>query len=330
MPDSKLINTPKQKWILTKIFGFYPLHLVTLLLFSPIFLYADISYNGVPTTIFHGILSLTMTQAWFPMHAEVWNAPTWFLSALAFCMALFPYCLPSIIALDKAALAKTAWWVWIIYLLPKIGYLYDFNAWKIVEGVTAPKAHPNLAIFNSLRFSPVNAVAEVLLGVLACRIVMLDNDEKPHRTNALSTFVPLALMLGLMGLRANDTIIMSDMVMRGFLFIPLFLRFLMAMHRNTVKKVPDPILSVLNNRFLIALGGLSFPIFIVHGPVGQLFFKKIIAKQIWGNVLMGPESFAAYMATTIGLAWILQKTFLSSSAVQSWSKNSVEKLSKWF
>lgn len=330
MPDSKLINTPKQKWILTKIFGFYPLHLVTLLLFSPIFLYADISYNGVPTTIFHGILSLTMTQAWFPMHAEVWNAPTWFLSALAFCMALFPYCLPSIIALDKAALAKTAWWVWIIYLLPKIGYLYDFNAWKIVEGVTAPKAHPNLAIFNSLRFSPVNAVAEVLLGVLACRIVMLDNDEKPHRTNALSTFVPLALMLGLMGLRANDTIIMSDMVMRGFLFIPLFLRFLMAMHRNTVKKVPDPILSVLNNRFLIALGGLSFPIFIVHGPVGQLFFKKIIAKQIWGKVLMGPESFAAYMATTIGLAWILQKTFLSSSAVQSWSKNSVEKLSKWF
>lgn len=30
-------------------------------------------------------------QAWFPAHAEIWNAPTWFLSALTFAMIVLPH-----------------------------------------------------------------------------------------------------------------------------------------------------------------------------------------------------------------------------------------------
>ena len=30
-------------------------------------------------------------QAWFPAHAEIWNAPTWFLSALTFAMVVLPH-----------------------------------------------------------------------------------------------------------------------------------------------------------------------------------------------------------------------------------------------
>ena len=90
------LNTPKQKWILSKIFGYFPLRLVTLLLFSPVFLYSDVHYSGWLTAAFHGSLSVTMTQSWFPMHAEFWIAPTWFLSSLSFITALSPYCLPAV------------------------------------------------------------------------------------------------------------------------------------------------------------------------------------------------------------------------------------------
>ena len=53
--------SPSPQWILSRIFGYYPLHLLVLLLFSPMFLYADVSYNGWLIAFWHGILSLTMT-----------------------------------------------------------------------------------------------------------------------------------------------------------------------------------------------------------------------------------------------------------------------------
>lgn len=325
---------PKQKWILSKLFGYFPLHLVTLLLFSPVFLYSDVYYNGWPTAILHGLMSVTLTQAWAPGHAEIWNAPTWFLSALTFAMATLPYCLPAIAGLNVAQLVKTGWWVFVAYLLPKLGYAYDLNTWTMAEGITAPKMHPNLGVFNDLRFSPLNAVAEVLLGVICCRIVMLDGAEgskdiSARKTNALSTAVPLVAMVGLMVARAVGKLDISDMLFRSILYVPLFLRFLMAVHRNTVKSVKDPLLAILSNKVLVTLGNLAFPIFIVHGPIGQIFFKKLIANKLWGRVLAGPENFALYLATTFVTAWVLKKAVLENTAVNNWSKNTVDKLSSW-
>jgi peptidoglycan/LPS O-acetylase OafA/YrhL len=43
-------------------------------------------------------------QAWFPAHAEIWNAPTWFLSALTFAMLVLPHVLPAIAAMRKKGL----------------------------------------------------------------------------------------------------------------------------------------------------------------------------------------------------------------------------------
>ena len=39
----KLTDTPAQKWTLQRIFGFYPLHLLVLVLFSPMFIFADVT-----------------------------------------------------------------------------------------------------------------------------------------------------------------------------------------------------------------------------------------------------------------------------------------------
>jgi peptidoglycan/LPS O-acetylase OafA/YrhL len=327
----KLLGTPKQEWIVARIFGYYPLHLFVLLLFSPIFLYADLTYNGIWKTTANAAMAVTLTQAWFPQHAEVWNAPTWFLSSLNFATALLPFALPPLAKLNKKQLRKTTLWIWLVYLLPKLGYLYDLNAWGIFEGVVNPKAHPNLALFNMQRFNPVFCAMEVLLGAAACRSVMMDDaqGETGPTTNAFSTFGPLLSILGMMALRAVGTMECSDMLFRSVFFVPLFLRLLMSVHRNTVSKAFDPLVGLLSNPILVWLGNLSFPIFIVHGPLGQVFYKKIIATKLFGQVLAGPMYFAIYLATTFVSALALQKFFLQNKTVGKWSKNAVDSLSSW-
>ena len=331
--SSKLLETPKQTWILQRIFGYLPLHLAALVLFSPVFLYADVKYNGWLVSAMNGLMSVTLTQAWFPQHAEVWNAPTWFLSALTFATAVLPFALPSLAQMGKVQLRNATMWMWLAYFLPKLGYLHDLNAWSIFEGVGNPKNHPNLAIFNMQRFSPVFCVMEVLLGAAACRLVMLDDadGEAPApKTNSMSTFGPLALLAGTIVGRGFGWIPeMSDMLYRSVIFLPLFLRFMMSAHRNTVSRAWDPVVSFLSHPALVALGNLSFPIFIVHGPIGQIFYKKIIATQLFGKVMVGPVNFGFYLMSVVAAAYVLQKAVLQNKTVGDWSQKTVEKWSTW-
>lgn len=332
-PSPKLLSTPKPLWILQRVFGYFPLHLLVLLLFSPMFLYPDVLYNGWLVALWHGFLSVTMTAAWFPMHAEIWNAPTWFLSALTFATAVLPFSLPFVAKQTKPQLRRTFAFLFLVGLLPKLGYCYDHNAWGLLEGALAPKFIPNLAIFNTQRFSPFYATIEVLLGAVSCRLVMLDGAEgesEAPKVNALSTLLPILGMVAVVLLRATGVLALSDLLTRALIFMPLFLRFMMSAHRASVEpKVTDPLVKLLSSSLLVTLGGLAFPIFVVHGPLGQLFYKKIIASQIFGgplNVVAGPWFFYVYLGVVLASAWILQKTFLSNKKVGSMSNDAVNKL----
>jgi peptidoglycan/LPS O-acetylase OafA/YrhL len=332
--SAKLIDTPSQKWWLGKVMAFYPMHWLVLLLFSPMFLYSDVTVKGWPTAAINGLLSFTLTQAWMPMHAEVWNAPTWFLSSLAFSMAVMPFALPKIAAMDKKSLRKTTGWLWFVKLLPVLGYVLDHNIW-LVEGMTPPKRHPALAVFNAQRFHPVFTVAEILMGATMCRLAMLDggaddDKDKAPKTNWLSTTLPLAGCLGIMAARATGLVPeCSDLLVRSLIFTPLFLKFVLGSHRNTVAQVWDPVSSLLSHKALVWLGGLSFPIFVVHGPLGQVFYKKLIATKLWGGVLWGPQYFALYLASVFVSAILLQTFFLQNKAVGAWSQKQVEQLASW-
>mmetsp|Transcript_56975 Transcript_56975/g.133266 ORF Transcript_56975/g.133266 Transcript_56975/m.133266 type:complete len:524 (-) Transcript_56975:239-1810(-) len=332
----KLLSTPAPKWILQRVFGYFPLHLLVLLIFSPMFLFSDVSYSGWPTALWHGFLSAGMLQAWFPMHAEVWNAPTWFLSALTFATAMLPFALPILAKQSKAELRRTGLFIFLVGLLPKLGYCYDHQAWGMLEGATSPKAFPNFAMFNMQRFNPFFAVIEVLLGAVACRLVMLDGadgEEKAPKTSIVNTGLPLLAMVGVIILRALGVMELSDLLTRAVIFIPLFLYFLMSAHRaSVVPKVTDGIVKALSSKPLVTLGNLAFPIFVVHGPLGQLFYKKIVATKIFGGTmlaLVGPQFFYAYLGIVLVSAWILQKTFLTNKQVGAMSKDAVEKASSW-
>jgi peptidoglycan/LPS O-acetylase OafA/YrhL len=91
----------------------------------------------------------------------------------------------------------------------------------------------------------------------------------------------------------------------------------------------DGLTKILSSKPLVYLGGLSFPIFIVHGPIGQVFYKKLIAKKLWGGVLFGPEYFLLYCAVVLGSAFLLNKLVLESPTVTKWSQRRVEQFSSW-
>jgi peptidoglycan/LPS O-acetylase OafA/YrhL len=331
---------PAPAWILSRVFGYFPLHVIVLALFSPIFLYADVTYNGWFTSMLNGLLSVTMTQAWFPMHAEIWNAPTWFLSALTFATATMPFALPSLATMTPPQLRKTMLYLTGASLLPKLGYSYDHNVWGVLEGSMAPKAFPNLAIFNNQRFNPFFATVEVLLGAAACRLVMLDgvdDKEKTPQTSLLSTLGPLVGMVTVIVLRAMEILKLNDMLTRTLIFLPLFLQFMMAAHRVAVAEANDPnkskdmIVSFLSSKYLTTLGNLAFPIFLVHGPIGQIFYKKIIAKKLFGgtlNTLYGANFFYVYLAAVVGTAAILKKLVLDNATIGSFSKKTAAAWSK--
>lgn len=313
--------------IVPRVMGYWPLHFVVLLLFSPMFIYADNLYNGPLTTAAHALMAVTMTQAWFPMHAEIWNAPTWFLGALTFATVLQPYFLPALANQNKAELRRTGLWLTLFSLLPKLGYCYDCDAWRLLEGAMAPKAFSNLAAFNFNRFNPCFAVIEVMLGIVACRLVMLDGTggEKEKKPGPLGTFLPLLGMVGIILLRASGSIALSDMLVRPLIFMPLFLLFLMGLHRaSIVEKITDPLAKFMAWKPLTWLGGLSFPIFVVHGPLGQLFYKKAIATKIFGGTMFqmyGANFFPVYLLAVGVSAWLLNKFFMQNKAIGGLNKS---------
>eukprot|EP00958_Prasinococcus_capsulatus_P022561 scaffold3183_cov381-Prasinococcus_capsulatus_cf.AAC.12 len=59
---------PEIGYIISRIAGYLPLYLLAQVVFAPVFLYADVFYNGVPTALFHGLITTTLSQVGGLMH----------------------------------------------------------------------------------------------------------------------------------------------------------------------------------------------------------------------------------------------------------------------
>jgi len=317
----------KSQYIVGRIMGYYPLFFIVQVLFAPMFAFVDNLYSGPMVAAWHGFLSTTLLQAWFPMHAEIWNAPTWFLSALTFAMIVMAYAIGPMAKMGKASLKKCIAVLTGTSLVTKLAYSYDLNVWSIMEGVA--RSHPSMPFWNITRFSPFFAVIEVLIGVAACRLVMLDgvegdteNEKKPA-----SPVVPVVGMLALLVARGLGYIPLNDPLIRVLIFLPLFTLFLMRTHRETVYAPGTGLSAILAWKPLVYLGTISFPIYVLHGPIGQLFYKKAIAMKVFGKVMTAyPKFFFAYVAIVMVAAVFTHEVILKNSKVQELSKNATKAL----
>ena len=312
---------PAGAYTVARVAGFYPLYALVQLLFGAMFVYADNFYNGPLATAAHFLMTASLTQAWFPAHAEVWNAPTWFLSALTFAMLVLPHVLPAIAAMRAKGLRALLASLTAVSVIAKVAYSYDLGLWTALEGVMAAKAHPNLLLWNVTRFHPFYALLEVLMGVVACRMVMVqdvDDEGRPKpgadASQIGSAVLPAVGLVALTVARAAGWFPLNDPLTRGLLFVPLFTLLLQRLHRITLAGATG-LTRVLGHPVLVYLGTISFPIFVVHGALGQLFYKKIIATKVWGAV-MPPSFFPAYCAIVLVAAAALHHLFIENKTVQ--------------
>lgn len=322
---------PAHKYIIGRIFGYYPLYFFVQLLFGAMFVYADNLYNGPIATMWHAFLTFTLSQAWFPAHAELWNAPTWFLSALTFAMVVVPFALPTIATWTKRNLKLAFGVLTGLSLVAKLAYSYDLGVWTILEGMTLPKLHPNLMFWNITRFHPFYALLEVLMGVVACRLVMLDGvdgDTEDKKPPASAAVVALG-MVGVLVARTFSWLSLNDPLTRVLIFLPLFTIFLMRVHRQTVYNGGKGFAGLMAAKPLVYLGNISFPIYIIHGPLGQLFYKKAVATKVFGFVFTKyPWFFGCYALITLVCAMALHHGFVMNPTVQTWTKSVMDKVAK--
>lgn len=308
--QAKLANPELFFW--QKVMSYYPLHFLVSTVFSPMFVLTDIwMKNSRLTTAFHGLLNYTLLQAWFPSEAEIWNPPTWFLSALTFANAALPtVVLPQVSRLSKDGLHKLCCTLGVVSLLQKLSYS---QAWQFTCRGAYKDRTLTPHLWNTTRFHPFWALVEMTMGITAVRDVMLDDDDerKKARKNPLPFFIAGYASLALRLTRLN----LNDALIRGLFFVPLYVKFLKALHRDCLSDQPYAITRFFGSSLITWLGSLAFPMFLVHGPVGQIFYKKAVANRLWGRV-MPKEFFPVYLLTVLVFGHLLNEAFLKNKHVQ--------------
>ena len=354
--------SPAPAFIASRVMGYYPLYFLAQCIFGWVFAYADNLYNGPVATAGHALITFTLTQAWFPAHAELWNAPTWFLSALTFATVALPFSLPAIAKWRARGLRVAMGVLFLVSLLMKLAYSYDTGSWGFMEGMMAPKTHPNWMFWNATRFSPFAALIDVLIGCVACRMVTVreclpsedpDFEQEQLRgvgvllggapgTRAASPAVPLVGMLLVITARAFGWLAVNDALTRTLLFVPLFTSFVMRVHQQTVyadlpaaeagTKGYNSFSKLLGAKPLVYLGAISFPIYILHGPIGQIFYKRAVAAKLWNGVVFTeyPEFFPAYLLLVLLAAVATHEGFMKNKKIQTWFQEKGQEIAKNF
>lgn len=153
------------------------------------------------------------------------------------------------------------------------------------------------------------------MGIAAARDVMLDtNEDRKTPPNPLPYFIASysSLLLRLTPYDFNDAIV------RGLVFVPLFTKFLTEMHRDCLTDKPSGITRFFGSPTMSWLGSLAFPMFILHGPIGQVFYKKVVARKLWGAPK--PTSFfPIYLMICVACAHLLNEGFVKNKAVGRFS-----------
>lgn len=321
--DAKKLAKP-ELYFWQKVMSYYPLHFVVSTAFAPMFVMVDRWMKNSPrTTCFHAFLNYSLLQAWFPSAAEIWNPPTWFLSALTFANVMMPsMLLPAVSRLSKQGVTKLLYGLLGMSFLQKLSYSQSWQFTCRGNYVCKPSMP---ALWNITRFHPVWALIEVVMGVCACRTVMLDTtEEKKQRvTNPIWFFLASYATLALRITKFN----LNDALIRSSLFIPLYLKFLTTMHRDCVSDEPRAITRFFGSKLMTSLGSMAFPMFILHGPIGQLFYKKRVAQKLWGRV-MPKAFFPVYLSIVMAGAYLMNEGFVKNKAVQRFSAKIAEFLAR--
>lgn len=280
------------KFFLKRLARVYPVYLFVLLIFTPMFVYIEIYYqNTIGDILIHIILLLTMTQAWIPNYGTLWNGPTWFLSSIALSWVLFPYINNKFRKLSSGKILCCLILCYFTLLGIRVFYSYLSN-WNYAEGMLNEERIP---WFNFFRFFPPFNFLEVLFGMLAARFFILFRDRFSNLFLSLGSISSIGLLAVLF---ARVYFPINDLFVRSLIILPIFTLILFGLSTGR-----GWLNYLLSRRWIVFLGKMSFSIFVLHGALGQLFYKRVV-KEYTGL----PEiSYLYYLIVLFIFSYILYK-----------------------
>ncbi len=150
--------------------------------------------------------------------------------------------------------------------------------------------------FNFVRFNPVFNFLEFLMGMATARLMMTSHSS----ARSYYPGIVLVLLLTVMALRIHYTV--NDMIVRSAIFIPLFLVFLTHLHKSDGRLV-----KILSHPILVYLGDISFSIYIVHGAIGQLFYKRAVSSLFFSEPVNIFVYYVAVFLAAMALYHLVEK-----------------------
>jgi peptidoglycan/LPS O-acetylase OafA/YrhL len=243
------------------------------------FYYIEKSAGVSPIEILgHALIVFSLLQAWNPQWGLLWNSPTWFLSAWLFANALFPKSFLILKKLPQKRLFFSLFSIFTFLLIVRIYYSTKVG----FCGLEELRKDLNWNTFNLHRFSPILNSLEFIAGIIVG--ILFTRDSAAPRLASFYSYAFGVLLVSVIVLRLWFPL--NDLLSRT-VFIPLFLAWIY--YLSFEKGILS---SILKTRALVYLGNISFSIYIVHGALGQLFYKRVV--RAW----LGHEapSFFLYLA----------------------------------
>lgn len=288
--DSGFINT--RLFLKKRLMRVYPTYFLTLLVFSPMFIYVELFYQkSLSELLLQIFLVLTMTQSWIPEYGTIWNGPTWFLSSIVLSWLLFPTvnrALKTLKMRNSVLLLALTFFASLV-----IRCIYSsMTSWNMAEGMLAENRLP---WFNFFRFFPPFNFLEFLMGVLAGHIYL----SVKSQGRVLSASLEVIFTLGFVALLLfRPFIAMNDLLIRTILMLPVFTGLIISLsfQRGVFSKL-------MGMKLFVFCGELSFSIYILHGALGQLFYKKAVVNYL--DIPFIP--YGLFLLVLFILAWLMFK-----------------------
>jgi peptidoglycan/LPS O-acetylase OafA/YrhL len=265
----------RTRFLLARIARIYPSYLAALLLYAPVAV--DEWFGGAPPIplppamgfALTALLAATLSQAWLPWTARLWNAPGWATSTIFFGYALFPALTGALGRVRGRRLLAIAAGAWLGGLVPAALYV------ALAPDGTGASTGTQGALIDLLKHHPVARVGEFFTG--AALGLWWVRGGRRLRVPGWATGGAAVAALTLATL--SPPLLPYAFVHNGLLS-PLLAVLLVGLASGE-----GALARALSARPLVTLGGAGFAFYVLQWPVW--FVAERIARPLGVDTLSG-------------------------------------------
>ena len=284
-PPARLRGTRRAFWQ-ARFARVYPVYLLAYLASALPFAW---QHDPRTSPLSTGLAALTLTQAWLPQAASVWNPPGWSLSVEALFYALFPLLLPALARLPRRCYPFALVALWTACCAVPLAY------------ITRPNA--SLLWLWTVVYNPVLRLPEFLIGMLAGLLFVSRGSHRRHGRQVYLPYVGVGTLAAIIAVLATAPPWLRPFL-RGGALDPLFalLIYSLAVERSSLTRL-------LARPELVLLGEASYAMYILHWPVWDWLTHLVgvstaVARASWPFCL---DYYAIVILTSILALWAVER-----------------------